>query len=227
MFTGIIQAIGRIVHCEPRGGDLSLVVEGLPPGRAAVGDSIAVNGVCLTATAITATRCTMDVSRETLALTTLGALAPGARVNLETAVTLATPLGGHLVSGHVDGIGQVTAVREEARSRRLRIAAPAELTRYIARKGAIAVDGISLTVNEIDGLEFTLNLVPHTLTHTIAAAYRPGTRVNLEVDLIARYLERLLHGAVDCPATGISAALLAQHGFLDNTRERRGDTSGS
>jgi len=216
MFTGIVQTIGRVVRLEPREGDAQLIFDGLPLGRAAVGDSIAVNGVCLTATRIDGTRCTVDVSRATLDLTTLNAVSPGARVNLETALTLATPLGGHLVSGHVDGVGQVTETRAAARSWRVRIAAPAELARYIARKGSIAVDGISLTVNEIDGAEFTLNLVPHTLEHTIAADYRPGTRVNLEVDLLARYLERLLQGAGACPATGgVTAALLARHGFLD------------
>jgi riboflavin synthase len=157
-----------------------------------------------------------DVSRETLSLTTLGGLKAGSPVNLEKALTLATPLGGHLVSGHVDGVGEVIDRHDDARSRRLRIRAPAELARYVAQKGSICVDGTSLTVNAVDGRDFELNIVPHTLTETIIGGYGPGTRVNLEVDLIARYLERLLlgQGAAEPRAGGIDEAFLAQHGFL-------------
>jgi riboflavin synthase len=219
MFTGIIQSIGRIERLEPRGGDVRLSIDAgkLDLARAALGDSIAVNGVCLTAVELTGRGFAADVSRETLSLTTLGTLTPGSPVNLEPALTLATPLGGHLVSGHVDGVGQIIEQREDARSWRLRIQAPAELARYIAPKGSICVDGTSLTVNQVDGAVFELNIVPHTLAETIIGGYRSGTRVNLEVDLIARYLERLLLGdaaAESGPATpGLTMGFLAQHGF--------------
>jgi riboflavin synthase len=157
-----------------------------------------------------------DCSRETLSLTTLGDLVPGSPVNLEKALTLSTPLGGHLVSGHVDGVGGVLERREDARSWRLRIEAPAELARYIAHKGSICVDGVSLTVNAVDGPCFDLNIVPHTLEETIIVRYQHGTRVNLEVDLIARYLERLLLGdrAAEPMSRGLTLELLAEHGFL-------------
>lgn len=218
MFTGIIQAIGTIRRLEPRGGDVRLhVATGkLPLRGVALGDSIAVNGACLTAVDLGADAFAADVSRETLALTTLGELVSGSPVNLEKALTLDTPLGGHLVSGHVDGVGRVLERREDARSWRLRIEAPAVLARYIAPKGSICVDGVSLTVNTVEGACFDLNIVPHTLEETIIAHYRPGTRVNLEVDLIARYLERLLLGdkAADPRAAGVTLALLTEHGFI-------------
>jgi riboflavin synthase len=219
MFTGIIQSIGRIARLEPRGGDVRLSIDAgkLDLARAALGDSIAVNGVCLTAVELTGRGFAADVSRETLSLTTLGTLTPGSPVNLEQALTLATPLGGHLVSGHVDGVGQIIEQREDARSWRLRIQAPAELARYIAPKGSICVDGTSLTVNGVDGAVFELNIVPHTLAETIIGGYRIGTRVNLEVDLIARYLERLLLGDAAAPSgsatSGLTLGFLAQHGF--------------
>ena len=218
MFTGIIQAIGEIERLEPRGGDVRVAVRAgkLKLGEVAIGDSIAVNGICLTAVAIDAGRFMADVSRETLSLTTLGALAPGSRVNLETALTLATPLGGHLVSGHVDGVGTVLEIREDGRSWRLQIHAPGELARYIAHKGSICVDDTSLTVNEIKGAVFDLNIVPHTLEETIIGEYKAGTRVNLEVDLIARYLERLVLGehAGDHEVSAITEEFLRRHGFL-------------
>jgi riboflavin synthase len=223
MFTGIIQSIGRIDRLEPRGGDVRLSIDSgkLDLSHAALGDSIAVNGVCLTAVELMGRRFAADVSRETLSLTTLGTLTPGSRVNLEPALTLATPLGGHLVSGHVDGVGQIIEQREDARSWRLRIQAPAELARYIAPKGSICVDGTSLTVNQVDGAIFELNIVPHTLAETIIGGYRGGTRVNLEVDLIARYLERLLLGdaaAKSAPAKpGLTMGFLAQHGFASSS----------
>jgi riboflavin synthase len=180
------------------------------------GDSIAVNGVCLTAVVLDGPCFAADVSRETLSLTTLGELRTASRVNLEKALTLATPLGGHLVSGHVDGVGSVMEREEDARSVRFRIEAPAELARYIAPKGSICVDGTSLTVNAVDGRSFELNIVPHTLAQTITRDYVPGSRVNLEVDLVARYLERLVLGdrAAGPKASGITAELLAEHGFL-------------
>jgi riboflavin synthase len=222
MFTGIIQAIGQIRRLEPRGGDVRLAVGTGKLGLTGVnlGDSIAVNGVCLTAVALNGAEFAADVSRETLALTTLGGLKPGSPVNLEKALTLATPLGGHLVSGHVDGMGEVLERHDDGRSWRLRIAAPAELAKYIAHKGSICVDGTSLTVNAVNGREFELNIVPHTLVETIIGGYGPGTRVNLEVDLIARYLERLLLGEKAAEpqahgkAGGIDEAFLARNGFL-------------
>jgi riboflavin synthase len=225
MFTGIIQSIGQIERLEPRGGDARLAIAAgkLDLGRVALGDSIAVNGVCLTAVELAAHGFAADVSRETLALTTLGDLAPGSPVNLETALTLATPLGGHLVSGHVDGVGEVIEQRADARSWRLRIRAPAELARYIAAKGSICVDGTSLTVNRVEGAIFDLNIVPHTLQETISGRYQVGTRVNLEVDLIARYLERLLLGEVAAnpdagSGSGLTLEFLAEHGFARPSR---------
>jgi riboflavin synthase len=218
MFTGIIQSVGTVRRLEPRGGDvrISIATGKLPLADVALGDSVAVNGVCLTAVALDPDAFSADCSRETLSLTTLGDLVPGSPVNLEKALTLATPLGGHLVSGHVDGVGRVLERREDARSWRLRIEAPAELARYIAHKGSICVDGVSLTVNAVDGPCFELNIVPHTLQETIIVQYRPGTRVNLEVDLIARYLERLLLGdrAAEPKAGGLTLEFLAEHGFL-------------
>jgi riboflavin synthase len=218
MFTGIIQAIGEIRSVALRGGDVRLTVATgkLDMQGVSAGDSIAVNGVCLTAVVLEGLSFGADVSRETLSLTTLGDLKPGSGVNLEKALTLATPLGGHLVSGHVDGIGSVVERRDDARSVRFRIEAPNELARYIAHKGSISVDGTSLTVNAVSGPLFDLNIVPHTLKETIMRQYVTGTRVNLEVDLLARYLERLLLGdkAAYPKAGGITAEFLAEHGFL-------------
>lgn len=220
MFTGIIQSIGQIQRLEPCGGDVRLTIDTgkLPLDNVAIGDSLAVNGVCLTAVALTGRSFAADVSRETLSLTTLGALGPGARVNLEKALTLSTPLGGHLVSGHVDGVGVLLERREDARSWRLRIQAPAELARYIAHKGSICVDGVSLTVNRTDGATFELNLVPHTVQETLVGDYRTGARVNLEVDLIARYLERLLLGdrAARPQGSGLTLEFLAEQGFVNS-----------
>ncbi|MBK5963532.1 riboflavin synthase [Thiocystis minor] len=219
MFTGIIQSIGQIQRLEPRGGDVRLTIDTgkLPLAEVAIGDSIAVNGVCLTAVELTGRGFSADVSRESLSLTTLGALGPGGRVNLEKALTLSTPLGGHLVSGHVDGVGVLLERHEDARSWRLRIQAPDELARYIAQKGSICVDGVSLTVNRVDGAVFELNIVPHTIRETIIGGYRTGARVNLEVDLIARYLERLLLGerAATPTSSGVTLEFLAEHGFVN------------
>jgi riboflavin synthase len=215
MFTGLIRAVGEIERIAPVAGDMRVRVRTgkLPLADIALGDSIAVNGVCLTAVELDQGRFAADVSRETLAHTTLGDLGPGARVNLEPALTLSTPLGGHLVSGHVDGVGQVLEMREDARSWRLQIHAPAELARYIAHKGSICVDGTSLTVNRVVGAVFELNIVPHTLDETIIGGYRAGTRVNLEVDLIARYLERLLLGDRAADGEAITLEFLRRHGF--------------
>lgn len=197
MFTGIVEAIGTVVATEPRGGDLRL---GIATGSLALdavrlGDSIAVNGICLTVVEFSAERFAADVSVETLDHTTAGAWRIGTRVNLEQALTPEHRLGGHIVSGHVDGVGEVLARHPDARSERFRLRAPLALARYIAAKGSITIDGTSLTVNGVDGDEFDINIVPHTLGHTIIGDYQPGTRVNLEVDVITRYLERLLWGA--------------------------------
>ncbi len=222
MFTGIIEAVGEVAALEARGGDLRLRIRTgkLDLADVALGDSIAVSGVCLTAVALPGDGFWADVSAETLACTVLGDLSPGDRVNLEKALTPSTRLGGHLVSGHVDGIGTLVARQPAARSERLCIEAPAELARYIAAKGSICVDGVSLTVNAVDGARFELNIVPHTLAETTLADYRPGRRVNLEVDLIARYLERLLLGErAATPGQGISRALLAEYGFLDQAED--------
>lgn len=194
MFTGLIQSVGRLAARELRGGDVRLVLEagGLDMAGVRAGDSIAVNGVCLTALDPDARGFAADVSNETLSKTTLGALRVGDPLNLEKSLTLATPLGGHFVSGHVDGVGSVAAIAEDARSQRWVFQAPAELLPYIASKGSIAVDGVSLTVNELYPDGFGVNLIPHTLAHTRFGTLGVGAPVNLEVDLIARYVERLL-----------------------------------
>ena len=217
MFTGIIESIGTIRAITPKGGDVRVYVETgkLDLGDVKLGDSIAVNGVCLTAVELPGDGFWADVSRETLTRTAFVDLKAGSRVNLEKALTLATPLGGHLVSGHVDGVGEILERHQDARSWRFRVQASAGLARYIAQKGSICVDGTSLTVNAVDGAAFELNIVPHTLVETIIGDYQPGTRVNLEVDLIARYLERLVLGdrAAEPTSKGITAAFLAEHGF--------------
>jgi riboflavin synthase len=194
VFTGIVQALGQIKSIEQRGGDKRFVIEaeGLDLGGAGLGDSIAVNGVCLTAVDLQPGSFAADVSRETLALTTLDDAQPGDAVNLEPALTLSTPLGGHLVSGHVDGVGRLVSRHPEARSTRMVFELPPALSRYVARKGSIAIDGTSLTVNDVEESRFGVNIVPHTLENTIMGGYQPGTGVNIEVDLVARYLERLL-----------------------------------
>ncbi len=218
MFTGIIQAIGHIDTIAARGGDVRISVNtgDLDLSDVALGDSIATNGICLTAVALSGQGFTADVSRETLSLTTLHLFKPGSRVNLEKALTLNTRLGGHLVSGHVDGIGRVVERRGDARSIRFAIEAPAGLAKYIAHKGSICIDGTSLTVNAVRGAVFELNIVPHTLQETIMEGYQVDTRVNLEVDLIARYLERLMLGdrAAESEPGGITEALLKSRGFM-------------
>jgi riboflavin synthase len=194
VFTGIIQAVGKIEALTPTGGDLrlSITTAGLPMQDVKVGDSICVSGCCLTVIAKHDQAFDADVSRETLSLTTLGSLKPGSPVNLEKSLTLATPLGGHIVSGHVDGLGTVKSRREEARSMRFDIQVPASIKRYIAHKGSMAVDGVSLTVNRIEDDVFDVNIIPHTMEHTVFGTYQLGSRVNLEVDVVARYVERML-----------------------------------
>ena len=216
MFTGIITAVGTLVARQAQDGDLRLrIATGkLDLTDVQLGDSIAVSGVCLTAVQLPGDGFWADVSRETLEHTTLGAAKSGARVNLEKALTPTTRLGGHLVSGHVDGIGTITDWRPDGRSWRLRIQAPDALARYIAAKGSICVDGVSLTVNRVDGAAFDLNIVPHTLAETTLGDFQSGQSVNLEVDLIARYLERLLLGEqATRPGKALTEALLREHGF--------------
>ena len=196
MFSGIVQAVGKIASLQARGGDVRLVVDaqGLGVDGVAPGDSIAVAGVCLTVVGIDATRLAFDVSNETLSRTSLGTLDPGSGVNLEKALRLADRLDGHLVSGHVDGIGRVLAIEPDARSQRWTFEVPVELAKYIAGKGSVCIDGTSLTVNETEGARFGVNLIPHTVTVTTFKDRRVGDAVNIEVDLIARYVERLLRG---------------------------------
>ena len=194
MFTGIVQAVGTIVAIEARDGDerVSIDAAGIDPARLQLGDSVAVAGVCLTVAARTPRGFIADVSRETLALTTIGQWRAGERVNLEAALRASDALGGHLVLGHVDGRAELLERGSDARSQRLRLRAPEALQRYLARKGAVALDGVSLTINDVDGAAVGVNLVPHTLVATTLAVLRPGAQLNLEVDLMARYAERLL-----------------------------------
>lgn len=230
MFTGIIETVGKVVALQPSNGDLRVriasadIVKGANHlnNDVALGDSIATNGVCLTVVDLPGDGFWADVSRETMAHTTIPQWKIGDRVNLEKALTPETRLGGHIVSGHVDGIGEVIKRSEDARSIRFTLRAPATLAKYIAHKGSICIDGISLTVNAVNGAEFELNIVPHTARVTICGQYQAGTRVNLEVDLIARYLERLLFSQTEPgdnaaeTKPGITAAFLAEHGFGNN-----------
>jgi riboflavin synthase len=203
MFTGIVQDIGSLQRAEAHSGGRSGADDGavdrrveisfsqIARERLGVGDSISVDGVCLTVAELKATSFIADVSGETLRVTTLGAKQPGARVNLEPALRAGDSLGGHWVSGHVDGIAEVLAVAEDARSLCVELAAPKELARYIARKGSVTLDGVSLTVNAVDGARFFINLIPHTLAATTLGSLAAGARLNLEIDVLARYVERL------------------------------------
>lgn len=194
MFTGIIAAVGTIAEAAEAEGGLRLRVDagGLALDDVAIGDSIAVNGACLTVVTLSAQAFEVDVSRETLAC--VAGFERGARVNLEKALRLSERLGGHLVSGHVDGVGVVERIEAAGDNLRLEVSVPQALQRYIARKGSIAVDGVSLTVNEVAGNAFAANLIPHTISHTNFGRLAPGVRVNIEIDLIARYVERMLAG---------------------------------
>jgi len=194
MFTGIVQDVGQVTAREMRGVDARLVIttRNFDLTDTVVGDSISVQGVCLTVVSLAGDAFAADVSHETLSLTTLGELQVGAPVNLEPALRAGDRLGGHLVSGHVDGVAQVSATSHDGDSLRVKITVPAELARYIARKGSVTVDGVSLTVNEVEGATFGVNLIPHTQAVTTLGRLQPGIRVNLEVDQMARYAERLL-----------------------------------
>ena len=195
MFTGIVQGVGTVRAIEQRGGDVTLVFDtaGVSLADIELGGSVAVSGVCLTATRFDASSFAADVSRETLSLTTLGDWVVGSRVNLEKALLAGQALGGHYVTGHVDGVGELVSRHDDARSVRMEFRVPPELARYVARKGSICIDGVSLTVNGASGDRFDVNLVPHTLEVTTLGGLQAGSRVNLEVDIIARYVERMMH----------------------------------
>lgn len=217
MFTGIVQQQGTLVSREDVDGDIRLVVD-VPSGmadRVEAGGSIAVNGVCLTVAGGREGQVQFDVSAETLSRTQFGRMTPGARLNLEPSLSASDPVGGHFVTGHVDGLGEITRLEPEGRSHRLEIAAPESLARYIAVKGCITVDGVSLTVNEVNDARFGVNIVPHTWSATTMQNYAVGTRVHLEVDLIARYLERLAGGAEEPAAEpDITTDFLSKQGFM-------------
>lgn len=214
MFTGIIQSIGKILSITPGSVDTRLTVDvgKLSFDNVEMGESIGINGACMTVVDFDDHSFSVDVSRESLAMTTLGKLKPGSEVNLERALRLSDRLGGHLVSGHVDGVGQITQRVAEGRSVRFGIRVPKDLARYIAHKGSVCVDGVSLTVNEVNDNEFSLQIIPHTLQETIFSEYSVGDEVNIEVDIIARYLERLIKNEEN--ASAISADFLARAGFI-------------
>jgi riboflavin synthase len=218
MFTGIVQATGKIEAIEPQDTDMRMVFScgGLETNDLENGASIAVNGVCLTVTDISNARITVDISGETLSCTTFAKLQPGQHINVEKSLLPTTPLSGHFVSGHVDGVGVVREIADEGRSVRMRIAVPIHLAKYIVPKGSVCVDGVSLTVNHIKGDEFDVNIIPHTQTVTIFGEYTAGTRVNIEVDIIARYLERLLNAGneQEKSASTITEAFLVEHGYI-------------
>ena len=212
MFSGIVKGVGHIADAVELGADRRWIVDaaGVPLGPIAIGGSVAVNGCCLTATSVTGSRFTVDLSAETLAVTTFGRLTAGARVNLETPLRLADPLDGHLVQGHVDGVGAVVKLESAGRSTLLGIELPEALARYVAQKGSIAIDGVSLTVNAVSGNRFEVNVIPHTQAVTLIGGYRLGDAVNIEVDMIARYLERLGRREDE---RGLGMELLKKHGY--------------
>jgi riboflavin synthase len=217
MFTGIISEIGKIATIEPKGGDCRLTINTgkLSLSDTQLGDSIAVNGVCLTVVELGKQHFCADVSNETLSRSTLKNVVVGTPVNLELALTPTTRMGGHIVSGHVDGIGELVELKPDARSWRLSFKVPDELAKYIAEKGSITINGISLTVNTVNGALFSVNIVPHTLKETTLAGIKVGDKVNLEVDLLARYLERLLLGETAAkPKGAITETLLRDSGFI-------------
>lgn len=217
MFTGIIQTLGQVSKIEQKSGDLRLTIRApeLDWPSVSLGDSIATNGVCLTVVALPERAFVADVSLETVNFTTVSSWQSGDKVNLEMALTPNARFGGHIVSGHVDGVGQVISLNSDARSWRFQVRAPDQLAKYIAQKGSITVDGVSLTVNSVNGSDFDLNIVPHTFESTCFDRYKVGTKVNLEVDLIARYLERLLLGdkASEKTHPTLTREFLAGHGY--------------
>lgn len=221
MFTGIIEALGFVADLQLRGGEWRMSVRStaLDFGDVILGDSIAVNGVCLTVTKLGVGQFEVDVSNETMQHTTLNVLSKGTKVNLEKALTPSKRLGGHIVSGHVDGVGELIDLRPDGASIRMDFRAPKDLAKYIAQKGSICIDGTSLTVNSVNGATFSVNIIPHTQTETTIQDYKVGGKVNLEVDLIARYLERLMQGDSAAqeqqdPASKLTKSLLAQNGYI-------------
>lgn len=217
MFTGIIQAVGNVQELARYGTDarLRIATGKLDLATVVLGDSIAVSGVCLTAVALHKDGFSADVSAETQQCTTLAVIQTGERVNLEKALTLSTPLGGHLVNGHVDGVGLVKTRINAGQSVRYVIEAPEPLARYVAAKGSVCVDGVSLTVNAVRGNVFEVNIVPYTLQETTLDNYVAGRRVNIEVDLLARYAERLLLGDRTVQGGSLTRELLVQYGFMN------------
>jgi len=216
MFTGIIEAVGTVRSKQPQGGDLNVEIETniMDMSDVKLGDSIAVNGVCLTVIELTGLGFWADISNETVAHTRWSDIQVGDQVNLEKALTPTTRLGGHLVSGHVDGVGEVLERSEDARSIRFSVSAPDDLAKYIAHKGSITVDGVSLTVNAVSGSVFELNIVPHTAKETTIYSFQPGRKIHLEVDLLARYLERLISGQQQQKTETLTEGFLAEHGFV-------------
>jgi riboflavin synthase len=218
VFSGLVKGVGRVMSRTNTGADARLVVELGTAAIAplAIGGSIAVNGVCLTAVAVTSNGFTADVSAATLAVTTLGRLAAGARVNLEPPLRAGDPLDGHIVTGHVDGVGEVLSVEAAGSSKRIVVAVPAALARYIATKGSVAIDGVSLTVNGVGAAELEVNIIPHTQAVTVIGEYERGTAVNIEVDMLARYLERFVQ--TDARSGGVDLAFLRKHGYARDHR---------
>jgi len=212
VFSGLVKGIGRVASRTSSGGEARFAIElgSAAIGPIAVGGSIAVNGVCLTAVAVEPAGFTADVSAATLAVTTLGRLAAGSRVNLEPPLKAGDPLDGHIVTGHVDGVGEVVSVEAAGGSKRVVVAVPKALSRYIAAKGSVAVDGVSLTVNAVGAVEFEVNIIPHTQSVTVIGEYARGTAVNIEVDMLARYLERLFQSDA---GSGVDLAFLREHGY--------------
>jgi len=219
LFTGIIEAVGNVADLQQLDNEWRLTVDGgtLDLSDVSLGDSIAVNGTCLTVVAFDSKTFQADVSNESWNLTTLGQLEKNASVNLEKALKPTSRLGGHIVSGHVDGVGVLESIDPDGKSKRLVFKAPDKLARYIAGKGSICIDGTSLTVNEVAGAKFSVNIIPHTQEQTVIRFYRVGSKVNLEVDLISRYLERLVLGDKaakdDLGTDSITHAFLSEHGF--------------
>lgn len=219
MFTGIIEAVGTVETKQAKAGDLKVKIATgqLDLSDVKLGDSIAVNGVCLTVIELAADGFSADISNETVNYTRWSEIAIGERVNLEKAMMPTSRLGGHIVSGHVDGIAQVVDRQEDARSIRFKVAAPDSLAKYIAHKGSITIDGVSLTVNAVSGSIFELNIVPHTAKETTLYGFQAGKKVHIEVDVIARYLERLISGQKDDVQSNkstVSEGFLAEHGFV-------------
>lgn len=216
MFTGIVQSVGIVQHIQHRDADVSMLVD--PHSidvRVEIGDSVAVNGVCLTVSERIGSRLRFDVSVETLSRTLLGDLAIGSLVNLELALLPTTRIGGHFVTGHVDGVGELLNQEPDGRSMKMEFALPEGLSRYLAEKGSICIDGVSLTVNAVDDNRFSVNVIPYTTGNTVMRYYRPGRKVHIEVDILARYVERLMTGERESADDGsITAEFLAEHGFL-------------